>query len=121
MAFDELCAERFRNVLQGQAGLSEKKMMGGICFLQNGNMIGGVDQTKEGVDRFMFRVGKDNDDEAQGRPGANAMFQGGRRMTGFYFVGCEECDEGLLKDWMALALSFVTPLPPKKPRKAKAK
>ncbi len=113
MAYDEELTSRFREALGGLPGVSEKKMMGGVCFLLDGNMVGGADRTKAGEGRFMFRVGKDNQEEALGREGAQAMEQGGRRMTGLVFVSEEACDDDALKDWVSLALSFVTTLPPK--------
>ena len=113
MAYDEMLASRFRDALAEMDGISEKRMMGGVCFLLNGNMIGGADRNKEGVGRFMFRVGKENHDAALARPNAVAMVQGGRNMTGFFFVNEDDCDAAILKDWIALALSFATALPPK--------
>jgi len=114
MAYDEALAARFRDALAGMAGVTEKRMMGGVCFLLDGNMIGGADRTKAGDGRFMFRVGKDNEDAALALPGAQQMEQGGRRMSGFFFVPEDQCSEQVMKDWLSLALSFVTSLPPKK-------
>ena len=88
-------------------------MMGAMCFFLQGNMIGGADRNKEGQGRFMFRVGKDNAAEALSRKGAQIAELGGRRMGGFIFVAEEDCGDGDLKDWIALALSFVSTLPPK--------
>ena len=113
MAYDEKLASRFRDALNGLDGISEKRMMGGVCFLLHGNMIGGADRTKDGVGRFMFRVGKENHSEAVLRSGAIAMVQGGRNMTGFFFVHDKDCDAATLNDWIAFALSFVAALPPK--------
>lgn len=113
MAYDEELAARFRDCLDGMMGISEKRMMGGVCFLLDGNMIGGADRQKDGRGRFLFRVGKDNHDEALTRPGAQAMEQGGRRMSGFIFVDEDDCDDDALKGWISFALSFVSNLPPK--------
>ena len=113
MAHDEALASRFRDGLEGQTGTSEKKMMGAMCFFLHGNMIGGADRNKDGQGRFMFRVGKDNAAEALTRKGARIAEIGGRRMGGFIFVHEEDCDEDELKDWIALALSFVSTLPSK--------
>ena len=88
-------------------------MMGGVCFLLDGNMIGGADRSKEGERRFMFRVGKENAVAATARPDAQPMEMGGKRMSGFFFVDAETCDADRLKDWIALSLSFVGTLPPK--------
>lgn len=113
MAYDEDLTDRLRDTLEGLAGVSEKRMMGGVCFLLNGNMLGGADRTKDGAGRFMFRVGKENEAEALTRPGAIVMEQGGRRMSGLVFVDEEACDAAALKAWVSLALSFVSALPPK--------
>ncbi len=66
--YDEHVAQRFRDTLAGGEGVSEKRMMGGLCFLVNGNMVGGADQTKSGQRRFMFRIGKESDEAAAAMP-----------------------------------------------------
>jgi hypothetical protein len=38
MAYDEGLADRIRELLGGEAGLTEKKMFGGLAFLIGGNM-----------------------------------------------------------------------------------
>jgi TfoX/Sxy family transcriptional regulator of competence genes len=113
MAYSEILAEQLRDGLGSVEGVSEKKMMGGLCLMVNGNMVGGVDRTKDGRDRFMFRVGKDNQAEALERPGAEAVEMGGRRMGGFVFVDADACDQAALDGWIALALGFVRTLPKK--------
>ena len=113
MAYDEDLAERMRHALRGQSKITEKRMMGGVCFLLNGNMIGGADKNRDGQRRFMFRVGKDKHAEALERPGAMPMEMGGRRMGGFIFVDADNCDDGDLGDWIELARSFVAELPAK--------
>ena len=113
MAYDEALTSRFRAALEDQTGISEKKMMGSVCFFLAGNMIGGAHRTKDGEGRFMFRVGKDNAAEALTRKGAITAELGGRRMAGFIFVAEEDCDDVDLRDWVMFALSFVSTLPPK--------
>lgn len=112
MAYDEELNSRWRAALAKLEGVSEKRMMGGTCFFLNGNMLGGADRGKTGR-RLMFRVGKDNMAAALTRPGAAVMELGGRKMSGFVFVDAEQCDDDGLKDWIALARSFVGTLPPK--------
>lgn len=87
--------------------------MGGVCFMLHGNMVGGAGRHKDGVCRFLFRVGKGNQAEALKLPGATIMEQGGRVMGGFFFVDEESCDDSALNDWMHLALGFVEGLPMK--------
>ncbi len=113
MAVDEALTAQFRNTLAGMVGISEQKMMGGVCFMLNGNMIGGAHREKNGDGRFMFRVGKDNHDAAMARPGAMPMDFTGRIMRGFVFIDADACDAPQLKDWVSYALSFAATLPPK--------
>lgn len=113
MAYDEATAARFRDMLGDMDGLSEKRMMGGICFMLNGNMIGGADRMKDDTRRFMFRIGKENTARGDALPLAQPMEMGGRVMRGFYFVEADDCDDALLRRWIDLALEFVRTLPPK--------
>ncbi len=113
MAYDEELAGRFYSAAEGMVDITEKRMMGGICFFLNGNMLGGCDRAKTGERRFMFRVGKENETEALSRPGAVPMKFTGRRMGGLVFVDEAACDRQALRDWIALALRFVSTLPAK--------
>ena len=114
MAVDEELNERLREALGGLPGISEKKMMGGVCFLLEGNMIGGAHRDKTSGDRlFMFRVGKDNEAQARTMPGGIPMVMGGRRMGGMFQVPEEDCTDAVLKDWVSLAVSHAGSLPPK--------
>ena len=38
MAYDEELANRIRECVQGEQGLAERRMFGGLAFLINGNM-----------------------------------------------------------------------------------
>jgi len=113
MAYDELLALRLRDAIDDLGAITEKRMMGGACFMVKGNMLGGADRQKDGTGRFMFRVGKDNQAEALSRPGAIPLANAGRPMRGMVFVHETACDGERLKDWVALAWSFVGTLPPK--------
>jgi len=118
MAYDELTTERFREALHAHlddlSGVEEKRMMGGICFMLNGNMVGGADMEKEtGLRRFMFRMGKDNQAIGEKLPGAIPMEMGGRKMRGFFFVEEESCDDEALMQWIETTVGFVKTLPPK--------
>jgi hypothetical protein len=106
-------AQRFRHALRNVSGVSEKRMIGGLCLLVNGNMIGGIDRTKDGADRFMFQVGKEDDGKALARPGACAMEMGGRHFRGFIFVDAKACAPRPLAAFVAMALGYVRTLPKK--------
>ena len=121
MAYDEVTTQRFRDALGDMDGITEKRMMGGICFLLNGNMIGGADKPKDaakfgqtaGGARFMFRLGKENQAAGDKMPGAIPMEMGGRKMRGFYFVEEDGCDDEALQNWVDLSVGFAAKLPPK--------
>ncbi len=101
-------ADLLRRALENRAGISEKKMFGGVCFLLNGNMLCGT-----GEDRFMFRVGKEQEAEAMARPGAAPMDFTGRKMGGFVYVDVDAAMDAGLESWINLAARFVGNLPPK--------
>jgi hypothetical protein len=61
----------------------------------------------------MFRVGKPNVDEAEQLQGGEAMHQGGKRMTGFYFVNSDEQPEVVIQQWFELAVRHAAGLPAK--------
>jgi len=113
MVYDEGLADRMRDAIGEAANLTAKRMMGGVCFLINGNMVSGAHREKTGEGLFMFRVGKEKEAEALSRPGARSFAPGGRRMGGIIFVPEEHCDIRSLREWVALARSFVDTLPPK--------
>ncbi len=96
------------DALADHPNIIEKKMFGGICLLLNGNMLCG---TRE--DQFMFRVGKDMEEEALKRPGAEAMVQGGRKLGSLVWVDAEAALDLGLDDWLFLAFQFVGGLPVK--------
>ena len=42
MSYDETTADRIRQLLDGEKGVTERKMFGGLSFMLNGNMCCGV-------------------------------------------------------------------------------
>jgi hypothetical protein len=105
---DPHLAERMRAALKRRAGITEKQMFGGYCWMLRGNMLCGVE-----VGRFMFRVGKDLEAEALARPGASPMDITGRPMRGFVWVRAEKAEGAGLRAWIDLASRFVGTLPAK--------
>jgi TfoX/Sxy family transcriptional regulator of competence genes len=114
MAYDEETAARFRDMLGGMVGVTEKRMMGGVCFMVSGNMVGGAHREKTGERLFMFRVGKDSMQQALAMPHARPVQMGSRApMQGFVFVEADAVDDEALRSWLSLALSHVSTLSPK--------
>jgi hypothetical protein len=109
MAYDEGLAQVIRDELAERAGVTEKKMFGGLCFMLDGNMLCGT--YREGG---MYRVGKANEPAALALPGVRPMEMTGRKMPGLVEVGAEGfTDDARRAALMGLALDFVGSLPRK--------
>ena len=108
MPFDAPLADAMRAALHGHAGIAERKMFGGICWMLHGNMLCGVE-----VGRYMFRVGAELESQALARRGARPMDITGRPMRGFVWVDAAAAKGAALKSWIALAERYVGALPPK--------
>ncbi|MEM8730389.1 MAG: TfoX/Sxy family protein [Pseudomonadota bacterium] len=113
MPVDEALNTRMRDALAAHAGISEKRMMGGHCFFLNGHMLCGARRHKDGVGRFMFRVGKAQETMALSDPTAQAVIHGARRLGGFIQVEERDCDGAAMHKWLALCLTHAAALPAK--------
>lgn len=111
MVYDEDLADRVRNALQGEGRFDERKMIGGLTFLLNGNMVCGVVK-----DTLMLRLGPDGADRALTQAHVRAMDFTGRTMKGMVFVDPPGLQGDGLQKWVDDATRFVLELPPK-PRK----
>ncbi len=110
MAYDEHLAERVRDLLAAEDGVSEQRMFGGLSFLIGGNLAVAV-SSRGGL---LVRVGQDGFDAALERPGATPMEMGGRLMKGWVFVDpAELAGKRRLGAWVARGVRFARSLPPK--------
>ena len=115
MAYDQELAERVRDVLAAEAGLTEQAMFGGLAFLIDGKMCVGVSGAE-----LMIRVPPDTTDAALAEPGVRPMDMTGRPMKGWLVVG----DVGIAADddlaaWVDRSREHVRTLPAKKKPKRK--
>ncbi len=111
-------ADRIRAEIGGMAGLSEIRMMGGLCFTLHGNML--VATMKNGD--LLARVGADGQEAAMKRPGAGRLqMSADRSMKGFVNVDAQVLDDATLRDWISTSLAVVGPMPPKEKKPAKKK
>jgi hypothetical protein len=111
MAFDEELADRVRELISGEAGLTEQKMFGGIAFLINGNMSVGV----SGQGGLMVRVDPEETDALLGRPHARPFEMRARPMRGWLRVDAEgvRTKRGL-EPWVRRGVAYARSLPPKR-------
>lgn len=109
MAYDEGLAERLLEEAGADAGISTRKMFGGLAVMQNGHMLAGVLG-----DDLMARVGPDAYQECLEEPGASPMDFTGRPLTGMLTVaGDSVASDESLAAWVARCKAFVASLPPK--------
>ncbi|GLS33211.1 TfoX N-terminal domain-containing protein [Mesorhizobium albiziae] len=102
--------DRIRAEIGDDPNIGEIRMFGGICFMLNGNMLVGT--MKDG--KLLARVGDEQEAAALTKPGAARMNFTGRDMKGFVLVGPEALDDKALREWIAMASTYVGPMPPKK-------
>ena len=109
MAFDETLAQRVRDALSDQPGITERRMFGGLAFMLHGNMCCCVNQSS-----LMTRVGPDAYTAALAQPHAGLMDLTGRPMPGWVLVAPDglATDAGL-SEWIGRATAFTATLPAK--------
>ena len=109
MSFNEVLAQRIRDVLYPLSIAEEKKMFGGIAFMVSGNMAVGVTR-----DDLIVRVGLENYEAALDVDGTDLFQPTGKPMAGWITVATNghQTDEDL-KYWIEMALEFVNTLPAK--------
>lgn len=74
MAYDEELAGRVRGLLAGQAGLEERRMLGGLAFLLGGHLA----VAASGQGGLMVRVDPAGARDLTARPGVTPMEMRGR-------------------------------------------
>jgi hypothetical protein len=98
-----------RILLSDRPNVVEKKMVGGLSFLVNGNMCCGVTGTA-----LMIRVGREGRDQALREPHVRPVVLGGRSLSAFVCVDPPgyAADDALAR-WVQRGLDFVVGLPAK--------
>jgi TfoX/Sxy family transcriptional regulator of competence genes len=109
VAYDESLADRIREIMLGEPGLSERKMFGGLAFMLDGHMCCGIVGAE-----LMVRLGADGAAKALERAHVRPMDFTGRPMTGMVYVAPEGLRGHALDQWLQKAARFVRALPPKR-------
>jgi hypothetical protein len=111
MAYDEELAERIREVLGGQAGLSETKMFGGLAFLIGGNMA----VAASGQGGLLVRVDPARSESLVATTNARPMEMRGRQMRGWLRVASDDVrTKRQLAKWVGLGAGYARSLPAKR-------
>ena len=110
MPYDLEAAERVRAVFAEQAGASERKMFGGICFMLGGHMCCGL----VGAD-LMLRLGDAGATAALVEPHVREMDFTGKVIRSMVYVEPPGCaGETDLRRWLEQAMAHARGLPPKR-------
>lgn len=110
MAYDEDLANRIREIVQGESGLTEKRMFGGLAFLINGNMA----VSASGQGGMLLRVDPADTATLVERPEASRFEMRGREMDGWLRIDAT----GLttmrkLTSWVSRGVRYARSLPAK--------
>jgi TfoX/Sxy family transcriptional regulator of competence genes len=109
LTYDTEAAERVRQLLSGRSDVVEKRMVGGLSFMVNGNMCCGITGTA-----LMVRVGADGREQALREPHVRPMQFAGRILSGFICVEPAGFDsDDALTRWVQRGLDFASRLPAK--------
>lgn len=110
MAYDEELANRIRELVAAESGLTEQRMFGGLSFLINGNMS----VAASGKGGLLVRVNPDGADDLLGEQ-VEPMVMGGREMRGWLRVddGAVVSDEQL-QQWVERGVAYARSLPAKR-------
>lgn len=115
MAYDDDLANRIRELVATEPGLTEKRMFGGLAFLIDGHMA--VSASSKGG--LLLRVDPARTDEYVAPPHVGRFVMRGREMDGWLRVDPEAVDGGAvdgdarLARWVGVGVAYVRTLPPK--------
>ena len=110
MAYDEDLANRVRELVAGEADLTEKRMFGGLAFLIGGNMSVSV----SGQGGLLLRCDPTETDALLRKPHAEPFQMRGRVMDGWLRVDAEGVrTKAQLERWVSRGVDHARSLPPK--------
>jgi TfoX/Sxy family transcriptional regulator of competence genes len=102
MAYNEQLHVRLQQAIAGYAGVEEKYMFGGVCFMLNGKMCVGIVQ-----DELMCRIGAQASQQALEQPGCREMVFTGKPMKDYVYVSGEAIKTQQQFDyWVGLCVAF---------------
>ena len=111
MAYDEELADRIRELIGKERGLSEKKMFGGLAFLIGGNMA----VAASGQGGLLVRVDPDRSDRLVASSEAYPMEMRGQKMQGWLRVDAGNVrTKRQLASWVERGVAFARLLPSKR-------
>lgn len=110
MAFDEDLANRIRELIAGEPGVTEQRMFGGLAFLVGGHMA----VAASGQGGLMVRVEPQETEALLERPHTGPFVMRGRAMSGWLRVDADGVrTKGQLEPWVKHGVAYARSLPPK--------
>jgi TfoX/Sxy family transcriptional regulator of competence genes len=110
MAYDEELADRVREQIAGQPGLTEQKMFGGLAFLIGGNMA----IAASGQGGLLVRADPEESDTLVATTKAHLMEMRGRKMRGWLRVDANNVrTKRELASWVRIGTAYARSLPAK--------
>ena len=110
MAYDEELAQRIHDLLDGEPGVTSKKMFGGLGFMVEGHMA--VAAASQGA--LMVRADPAVGETWVDGSSVTPMEMRGQPMAGWLLVAPEAvADDDRLQVWVDRGVAFVRTLPPK--------
>jgi TfoX/Sxy family transcriptional regulator of competence genes len=111
VAYDEHLAQRIRELVAAEPGLTEKKMFGGLAFLINGHMA----VSASGRGGLLLHVDHEETDSLLAKPHAHPFERRGREMQGWVRVEAEGVKtKRQLERWVERGVTCTRSLPPKR-------
>ena len=109
MAYDEDLANRIRELMAAESGVTEKKMFGGLAFLIGGHMA----VAASGQGGLMVRCAPEETERLIAKPHARRFEMRGREMDGWLRVDSEALGVDELSGWVDVGLAYARSLPAK--------
>jgi TfoX/Sxy family transcriptional regulator of competence genes len=110
MAYDGALADRIRELVAGEPGLTEQRMFGGLAFLVGGNMA----VAASGQGGLMVRVEPEETEALLAKPHARPFEMRGREMQGWLRVDPEGVrTKRQLTPWVKRGIAYARSLPAK--------
>ncbi len=111
MAYDHDLADRIRELISTEDGLTEKAMFGGLAFLIHGNMS----VSASGQGGLLLRVPPEETDALAAKPHAARFVMRGREMQGWLRIDPAGLGtKAQLERWVARGVDYARSLPPRR-------
>jgi TfoX/Sxy family transcriptional regulator of competence genes len=111
VAYDEALADRMRDLLGGEADITERKMFGGLAFLIGGNMA----IAASGQGGALVRADPEQSDKIVATTNARPMEMRGKEMPGWLRVSSDDLrTKRQLGKWVTLGATYARSLPAKR-------